>query len=655
VPNVAWYAKRLRKMSPAEVAWRARDQAYKAAWAWPALRPRPSELAKERRFCALLPEGALQLMPLTARASVLQAAKEIIAGRFEVLGTLRQDMALPDWALDPSTGKSAPLRDYCFHIDFRDAAVTGNVKQVWEISRLHHVTVLACAYALSGHSIYAERAAEHLRSWWAANTWLSGINWTNGIEVGTRLISFVWVRRLLAGWDGAPELFERSAEALEQLWHHQAYLAVFHSRGSSANNHAIAEAAGLLTGALAFPWYPESDRWARRAAEWLEQDLQENTFPSGVNREMAFDYHGFVAELALVAAAEADRAGMPVSDETWDRIAHMLDVVAASVDVDLRPPRYGDGDDGRALVLDPSANRWEALLALGRFVCGAPSWWPEAAHGALSTLLGSICAKHPVHERPLRRPAHFADAGLTVLRARGPGGGEVWCRLDSGPHGFLSIAAHAHADALSIELRHAGVEILSDPGTYCYHGELAWRSYFRSTLGHNTLEIGERDQSVAAGPFLWSTQATSRLVALRVGEDGEDGEWCAEHEGYLSLSSPALHRRTVRLAPTGPVEILDEVETGAEHPLRLAFHFGPSVSVEWASPQVLRLAWAGAGAVFELPATLSWRLARGETNPPLGWYSPSFGVKEPSWTAIGSGIVTGRAQLVSILHFQGAA
>ena len=47
----------------------------------------------------------------------------------------------------------------------------------------------------------------------------------------------------------------------------------------------------------------------------------------------------------------------------------------------------------------------------------------------------------------------------------------MWCRRDAGPHGYLSIAAHAHADALSIEVRHDGVDVLADPGTYCYHGD----------------------------------------------------------------------------------------------------------------------------------------------------------------------------------------
>ena len=44
----------------------------------------------------------------------------------------------------------------------------------------------------------------------------------------------------------------------------------------------------------------------------------------------------------------------------------MFDVVAATVDVKLRAPRQGDGDNGTALVLDPpTTERWSGLLAIG--------------------------------------------------------------------------------------------------------------------------------------------------------------------------------------------------------------------------------------------------------------------------------------------------
>src|SRR5439155_507878 len=79
--------------------------------------------------------------------------------------------------------------------------------------------------------------------------------------------------------------------------------------------------------------------------------------------------------------------------------------------------------------------------------------------------------------RPAARPFELPDAGMTILRTPATDEPEIWVRCDGGPHGFLSIAAHAHADALSVEVRHGGVDVLADPGTYCYHGEPEWRQY----------------------------------------------------------------------------------------------------------------------------------------------------------------------------------
>lgn len=690
--RLGWYLKRLEKMSTSEVAWRTADQVRKWAWArdqvspsaagrWRAgAAPLPSRRAKpnvlERpRFSAVLPPGALEAVPPGARKAVISAAEDVLAGRWEVLGLRRTDLADPDWFWDPLTGRRAPQEAYCFKVNHRQEDLTGNVKQIWELSRMHHVTVLAAAYALSGDDRFAERAAAHLGSWWEQNPFLSGVHWTSGIEAGVRLISWVWARRLLDGWAGATALFEHNDCALAQIWWHQRYLAGFRSHGSSANNHVIAEAAGQLVAALAFNWFDQSPAWAAAAAKLLQRELARNTFASGVNREMAFEYHGFVAELALVAALEADNAGRPLPEQSWRVLSQMVDVVAACVDVRLRPPRSGDGDDGRALVLDPAANRWESLLATGRALFGSPAWWPvpapsttapsttspiSTAPDVTSTLLAAMSARRRSYGHPAQRPCHFDDAGLTVMRSAPAHGPEIWCRCDAGPHGFLSIAAHAHADALAIEVRHNGVDVLADPGTYCYHGEPAARSYFRSTIGHNTLELGGQDQSTSGGPFLWARHARARLLELRLDEQGEAVRWSAEHDGYQVLGPPATHRRTVcLLGRERRLEVTDEVDSAGEHPFRLAFHLGPALNatidgtVESTS---VTLAWAGpqgqeCSATMELPAAGTWRLARGETDPWLGWYSPRFGERQPSTTILGEGTCRGRAQLRTVVQF----
>ena len=484
------------------------------------------------------------------------------------------------------------------------------------------------------------------------------MHWTSGIEVGLRLIAWAWVRRLLEGWDGARSLFEDNEEALAQIWWHQHYLANFRSRGSSANNHVIAEAAGQLVGALAFGWFEQSEGWARQASELLQDELTKNTFPSGVNREMAFDYHGFVAELGLLAAAEAEQARHPVSPTTWQTpVSH-----------------------GRCSSRGARRGRI-GLPARGIATMAGPWFWdqPRPTGGRACWRWAGRCSAHWTGGRRRRQtrsapwwrrwpeiklswaglpgvPATSTTPVSPSCAASASDGPEIWCRCDGGPHGFLSIAAHAHADALSVEVRHGGVEILVDPGTYCYGSEPDWRSYFKSTLGHNTVEIANQDQSRSGGPTLWTGGARTRLVNLDTDHCGDLRTWSAEHDGYTSLDPPASHQRTVRLESAHRrIEITDEIRTAGTHAIRLAFHLGPTVRAEL-DDQVVSLRWESGepsreSATLQLPGGLHWSLARASTHPILGWYSRGFGQKEPTTTVLGEGTCAGSQQFKTILQF----
>jgi Heparinase II/III-like protein len=337
--------------------------------------------------------------------------------------------------------------------------------------------------------------------------------------------------------------------------------------------------------------------------------------------------------------------------------------MAALVDERLRPPRQGDSYEGRVVLLDPPEhNRWPALLALGDALFGRLDWWPAVGPDAASALVSALVGEKPeVRGRPARRPDRFPDAGLTVLRTASGVAPEIWLRLDGGPHGFLSIAAHAHADALSVEVRHGGVDILADPGTYCYHGEPQWRQYFQSTIGHNTVELDGRWQSDRGGAFLWLRHARGRELSFT--DDGTVASWTADHDGYQVLKPAAVHRRTVRLdREARSVEITDEVDAsgaeGSDAGLRLAFHLGPAVQVALADG-VAELTWpdgdeAGGAACtgrLELPAGLTWSLHRGETEPILGWYSSGLGHKIPAWTLLGTAGAARGHNLITRLNF----
>ena len=658
--QLAWYARRATAMSPAEVAWWVRDQLLRTLWSLRQVKPESlgTEVPPpgERRFTAVLPPDTATRVPMEAREAILDSAERLMRGEWEMFGVVRTDLVQPDWFRDPVTGRRFPHDRYALHIDYRSDEQVGNLKQAWELSRLQHLTLLANAWFLSHEERYASRVADQLRFWWRSNPFLSGVHWTSGIEVGVRLISLAWIRRLLNDWPAVADLFEHNALAVRQVRWHQQYLAALPSRGSSANYHVIAEAAGQLVASCAFPWFRESERWRRKSALLLERELVRNTFPSGIGRELASDYHCFVAELGFVAAVEAEASGHPLSPATWTRLSAMADSAAALVDQQLRPPRQGDSGEGRALLLDaPAANRWPSLLAAANALVSRLDWWPQPLTDAGSVILGTLAGvKRHVEGRPGRRPSQFADAGVTLLRANGEN--EIWCRCNSGPRGHLSIAGHAHADALSVEVRYAGVDILADPGTYCNHGEPAWRSYFRSTIAHNTAELGGRSQSSERGPFTWANHAQAREV--EVVDDGDIASWTAEHDGYASLDPPTWHRRSVLLdRASRSVDIIDVFE-GGRHDVRLVFHLGPEVQAVLSGSYVI-LRWpaisAPGTARLELPCGLWWRLHRGETDPILGWYSPGLGRRVPALTLLGSGRCVPGTPLATRLEFLEAA
>jgi hypothetical protein len=626
--GLGWSNHRVARVCPAEIAWRLRDQVVRAAWS-----PRQvtrHQLARaaaapvgKLAFTAALPPDTAAQVPEEARKPVLAAADRLLQGEWETLGVLRTDMERPDWFRDPVTGRRSDPDQYAFRVDCRSEEQVGSVNQVWELSRLQHLTVLATAWFLTRDERYARRAADHLRSWWRENPFLSGVHWTSGMEVGVRLISLVWIRRLLHDWPGAADLFERDALAVRQIRWHQQYLAAFSGRRSSASNHVVADAAGQLVASCAFPWFRDSERWRRKSALLLERELIRATFPSGIGRESASDNRCFIVELGFVAAVEADASGHPLGSTTWTRLCAMADSAAALADERLRPPRQGDSDEGRGLLLDaPTPNCWPSMLALAEALVGRQDWWPLPPADIASSIVGALAgSRRQIGGRPRQRPSRFADARITVLRTSGKN--EIWCQCDGGSHGCRGIAAHSRADALSVQVRYAGVDILAGPGTFCYHDERIWVRH-------------------------------PHAREIEVLDDGDIARWTAEYGGDASLDLPVLHRRSVLLdRASRSIDIIDQIE-GASRDIGLAFHLGPDVQAELEeSCAVLYwpIASTPAAARLELPPELRWSLHRGLPDPILDWYFHGVGQHVPVVRLLGCGRCVSGMPLITRLEF----
>jgi hypothetical protein len=145
-------------------------------------------------------------------------------------------------------------------------------------------------------------------------------------------------------------------------------------------------------------------------------------------------------------------------------------------------------------------------------------------------------------------------------------------------------------------------------------------------------------------------------------QTGEYGDrvWSAAHNGYAKLpGGPVRHQRTVRLGAGDRTLVVSDLLTSRRHhQVELLFHLGPEVTA-FLDGAHAHLTWPGTDglqhATLSLPDVLAWTARRGESDPPLGWFSPVFGRRVPSTSLVGIGGLNGTLRLETELMFQGVA
>ena len=597
-------------MEPAEIVWRARSAA-SLPLDWALAKRKPS--APAPRWAVLRPASyPVQLHNGGAAMESIHVFDLEFPLGFEF-----------DWHRDYRYGRQVERR-FAGAMNIRDTAVVSDIKYVWEPSRFQHLSALAFAANAEEHADYIGRSIE---SWLDANPYLYGVNWTSSLELAERLISWALLYPRIADSVASDEEFRR--RWLDSIYQHLTRISRKLSLYSSANNHLIGELIGLFVGASCFDFWPECEGWRNRAQRLLEREIRLQVGEDGVNREQAMSYHLFTMELYLLAYAIGRNTKHPFSAAYADRLRAMagfLDTVATSSG-DL--PWYGDSDDARGFLVSEGESGLEVAMQLAGLLFAEPRWlhFGNTATAAAQALVPDLLANLEHAAQPAAAPRElFPDAGLACVRSHDE---SVRLLMDFGPLGFTSIAAHGHADALSLWLAIGDEYFLVDAGTYAYHSHSEWRTYFRSTAAHNTARVDGRNQSEMAGRFMWSAKANARL--LRFEQNSEQVTIEAEHDGYARLQDPVTHRRNLGFDRTnGDVSIEDSFRCTGRHEVELFFHMHEEASVVSVRDGEARIDWRGRHILFFSPDRNGrWEIIRGSDNPQLGWRSHRFNQKQP--------------------------
>jgi hypothetical protein len=634
--KLAWYRNRLRQMEPHEMVWRARMAARV-----------PFDYLKSITGIAGTvnqPVGAWW-NGASYPISFGQLPGRSAAGTPSASTIRIFDLEFPasfqfDWHRDYSQGITAP-RTFSRTLDIRDTRRVGDIKYIWEMNRHQHLSALA----YSGDPDANTLVLTALGSWIAANPHLSGVNWTSSLELGLRLISWAFlypvVRPRLAGDRALRESF--AASVYLHLREIRGHLSLY----SSANNHLIGELAGLYIGSTCFPWWPECARLRSEARTLLEREIQLQFTPQGVNREQAISYQLFTLELLLAAALVARNSGEEFSQPYWDRIRAALQYLAALATPAGELPAIGDSDDARGFLLSLHDSPLQVVMQLGALVFDDRSFAAFApgltkAAQALVPDAGARLARFPRSQVPAAPSSQVIPEAVALISDR-----DWKLLMDVGPLGYTSIAAHGHADALSLLLAIGDEYLMVDAGTYAYHSHPEWRNYFRGTSAHNTACIDGQNQSVIAGRFLWSSRAPVRLLEHH--EDEHRTRISAEHDGYCRLTDPVVHRRTVALDKLQQDLVVEDCFVcAAEHQVELFWHFSEKAHVSQISPSTIAVDFCNQRFHLEssgLPLAIS--VVRGSAAPILGWRSPAFSRKLASPTVRAAGRIHGTSRIVT--------
>jgi hypothetical protein len=540
-------------------------------------------------------DGAAEWARATCTPRDLAHAAATAAGTFELLGS--GPVALgepPRWRRDLYSRVEWPLTDA-----HRLPIVRGDgsdIRTVWELGRGYHFIALARAYWSTGEARYREAFVSHVRSWIAQNPLGRGPNWASPMDAAIRA----------ANWSIAAVLFSAAEEIEADFW--EELLANLHVTGVFVErhlewhpiyrgNHYVSNGVGLVYLGTLFRGSSAGDRWFRKGARILEEEILTQVGEDGVSFESSLAYHRLDTEF-FAYGGELIRLNAPrgMPDAYEARLRAMYRFIATYLPPSGEAPMLGDADDGRLHAVSA-----EGLREPRRHRLGLPEgYWPEEEAGS----------------------ATFPEGGFFVLRA-----GASHAVIRCGVVGLRGAGSHDHNDQLSLELVVGGRRVVADSGTYAYTRDLDARFAFRRTAAHSTVQLGEEEQNPIRADRPWRVLADRTRAACTAWETSPERlRFAGCHLGYSHRSSGAVVHREVTTDAAGERwRIEDRIEGQGVEPIVWRLHLADTLTELSLGDGYCEAVLSGTPAIhlrISIPPGMAAKLTQSEASERYGERRP---------------------------------
>lgn len=568
MPNISWLIRRLKAMSIPEVAWRLSQKSLE--------KKEQAAFRNERRqvissvfnsaLAGLTPDADRLRLNFSNVAFSRNTAIRLLAGAdYEAFKTR--------WSAGFQTEREWP-DTFSYDLEYKQKDEIGDARTNWELNRHFQFALLAKDYAATGEEQYLRALETLFADWNEKNPFLHGISWTSVMESAIRSINWTYAYGFLAHAAAPEKLLNELKTGILNMTE---FIARHYSRYSSANNHLIVEACAIGHSGILFNHKP----WIDLATHILTHELPLQNYPDGVNRELSLHYQSFYMEAMGLMLRLLKKNGLAVPAAWTEMLDKMCRYVADCLGDYGEAVVFGDDDEGKILDLAGVSGAGAAYDHTGhyRYVLGLLSvllnkQYTEIDKFDCETLRwlftdAEIAAARTKERHISQQYCCYRVGGNTILRSADR---KLLIGIDHAALGFGSICAHGHADALSFQVFYEGKPVLIDPGTYIYHCDLPSRNAFRETRNHNTVCVGNKNQSEMLGPFLWGRKANATLDECR--EENGGVRLVMTQDGY----QPIIHKRTITFDGNRVLMITDELS--AEADAEASFLFEPSLIPE---------------------------------------------------------------------------
>jgi len=567
----------------------------------------------------------LQLITTTQPyEQILSEAQDVVENRFETLGSGKVHLGEKiNWRKDFKSGKAWPLRKLSTD-EILDLANPSDIKVPWELSRFHQVWWLGKAYWVTRNERYAQKFGELIDDWIEENPVGKGPNWAVAMEAAIRACNWI------AGYYFFCESKSLSSQFwlnfLKSLYAHGRFIEHHLEYSWRNGNHLLSDIVGLIFLGNFFRETSFGKKWLEWGVAQLQEQMEEQVCPDGVDYEKSTSYHRLVLELFYSAVILCKKNNIYLSESFLHRLERMFEFVQYYTRPDGSIPLIGDADDGRLFRFSMSEdiNDHRHALSVGAILFERRDFRVAAGkffQDALWLFGGEGFEKHQMLQgEPLQLNSRaFPHGGFYILRTP-----DAHVCVDAGDLGMMGHGGHGHNDTLSFELWVHGAPLIVDSGTYAYTFDVHARNEFRSTRAHNTVVVDSKEIAEFFG--LWSVKAdeTNPMVTEWTSDNQRD-RLVAQHSGYRVLPSRVTVQRRFELNKERFALIIDDILSGnGQHQIENFLHFAPDVTVQLSTPQKA-IARNQNGRYIVSASVEAFTLEQ-------TWFSRSYGVRERNQT-----------------------